>query len=49
MKYQAKLSESYMPASFLSQILKLLLTKSSMIQLGFGWALKRGLEARGKN
>ena len=38
-----------MPALFLSQILKLRLIKSYMIQLGFRWVLKRGLEAREKN
>ena len=33
---------------FLSQVLKLLLMKSYIIQLGFRWVLRRGLEARGK-
>ena len=33
---------------FVSQVLKLLFIKSYMIQLGFRWVLRRGLEARGK-
>ena len=32
---------------FVSQALKKLLIKSYMIQLGFMWVLRRGLEARG--
>ena len=34
---------------FVSQVLKLLLTKSYTIQLSFSWVLRRGLEARGKS
>ena len=49
MEYQAKLNEDYMPVLFLSQVLKLLFINSFMMQFGFRWVLRRGLETRGKS
>ena len=34
---------------FVSQVLKLLLIKGYMIELGFRWVLRRGLKAKGKS
>ena len=49
MENQAKLNEITCLFCFVSQVLKLLLIKSYMIQLGFRWILRKELEARAKS
>ena len=49
MEYQAKLNENYMSVLFCISSFEVTSYKGYMIELGFRWVLRRGLEAKEKS